>query len=339
MRKYIALVLALACVLGLVGCSNSSIKGIDKATKIEVVQYDKSNGTEIGTVTLTEETDIKHIADNLNSLKLKKMENNDPTVLEYKLVFYNTSGETVETVSIPANDWVGYDGYFHSITSGELDRAYIAGLFNSTKSTHTLEVTENSVGEIGRETFNLSVEISEEDANSLSEIINGATWKEGTTDCTSDCVITIKGHMAYYHSDCGTFNKYNLAEMSAYSSRVQEVNGKSVVLSEKDKITVNTILQKYITLSVDNNSATLDIVEIRDREKEESIPCDTALEKFYEDESNEYYFSVIKSQYIVVTYNDGSSEDIVTALADGRVTMTDLDKFNIEYHIEPKGTN
>ena len=129
MKKLIAIVLALICVLGLVGCSNGSIKGIDKATEIEVVQYDISSGAEIGTVVLTEEADIKHIVDNINSLKLKKMENTDPTVLEYKLVFCNANNEVIETVSIPANDWLGFDGYFHSITSGELDRAYIAGLF------------------------------------------------------------------------------------------------------------------------------------------------------------------------------------------------------------------
>ena len=129
MRKYIALVLALVCVLGLVGCSNSLIKEIDKATKIEVVQYDKSNGTEIGTVALTEEASIKCIVDNLNSLKLKKMSYNEPTVLEYKLTFFNAEGETIETISIPANDWVDFDGSFHSITSGEFDGAYIAGLF------------------------------------------------------------------------------------------------------------------------------------------------------------------------------------------------------------------
>ena len=80
----------------------------------------------------------------------------------------------------------------------------------------------------------------------------------------------------------------------------------------------------------------LEIVEIRDREKEENLPCDTALEKFYEDESNEYYFYVIKSQYVVVTYNDGSSEDIAAALNAGRITVADLDRFNIAYRIEPK---
>ena len=112
MKKLIVLVLALVCVLGLVGCSNGSIQGIDKTTKIEVVQYDKSNGTGIGTVTLTEETSIKHIVDNLISLKLKKMSYNEPTVLEYKLTFFNADGETIETISIPADDWVDFDGSF-----------------------------------------------------------------------------------------------------------------------------------------------------------------------------------------------------------------------------------
>jgi len=54
-----------------------------------------------------------------------------------------------------------------------------------------LEVAENTVAEIGRGTLKLAVEISEEDANSLSEIINSGTWKEETTDCTSDCVINL----------------------------------------------------------------------------------------------------------------------------------------------------
>ena len=57
------------------------------------------------------------------------MNYNEPTVLEYKLTFFNAEGETIETISIPANDWVEVDGSFHSITSGELDRAYIAELF------------------------------------------------------------------------------------------------------------------------------------------------------------------------------------------------------------------
>ena len=124
---------------------------------------------------------------------------------------------------------------------------------NKTANTHTIEATENSVGEIGRETFNLSVEISEDDANALSEIINGGTWKEEITECESDCVINLKGQWAHYNSESGLLNKYNVKDLSVYSSKVQEVSGKSLVLSEEDRTTVNAILEKYITLGFESN--------------------------------------------------------------------------------------
>ena len=78
------------------------------------------------------------------------------------------------------------------------------------------------------------------------------------------------------------------------------------------------------------------IIEIRDRTEEEELVCTEAEELFYEDETTEYYFNVIKSHYIIVTYNNGNSEDIVTALNAGRATIADLDEFGIEYHTEPK---
>ncbi|MBP5166697.1 MAG: hypothetical protein ILP09_05510 [Oscillospiraceae bacterium] len=119
-----------------------------------------------------------------------------------------------------------------------------------TANTHTIEVTENSVGETGRGTFDPSVEISEDDANTLSEIINSGTWEEGPADRESDCVIKLKGHWTYYNSDSGILSRYDLAEMSIYSSKKQEVSGKSSVLSEEDRITVNAILEKYIALGI-----------------------------------------------------------------------------------------
>lgn len=78
------------------------------------------------------------------------------------------------------------------------------------------------------------------------------------------------------------------------------------------------------------------IVEIRDRAEEEHLDCAEAEELFYEDETTAYYFNVIKSHYVMVTYNNGNSEDIVTALNAGRATIADLDQFSIEYHTEPK---
>ncbi len=76
-----------------------------------------------------------------------------------------------------------------------------------------------------------------------------------------------------------------------------------------------------------------EIVKIVDRTKEESIPCDTAMEMFYYDGYTRYYFPAIKSQYVEVRYSNGASEDIVTALNAGRATIKDLDRFEIEYYM------
>lgn len=78
------------------------------------------------------------------------------------------------------------------------------------------------------------------------------------------------------------------------------------------------------------------IISIRDRVEEEGFSTLTSLEFFYEDENTKYYFPVIKSQFIIVTYLNGDSEDIVTALEAGRATIADLDRFGIKYCTEPK---
>ncbi|MBQ8831578.1 MAG: hypothetical protein IJ017_08265 [Oscillospiraceae bacterium] len=78
------------------------------------------------------------------------------------------------------------------------------------------------------------------------------------------------------------------------------------------------------------------VVDIYDRAEEEQLPCDEALELFYEDETNEYYFSCIKSHYIMVMDNTGRTVDVVTALNEGLITITDLDRYGIEYYTEPK---
>ena len=78
------------------------------------------------------------------------------------------------------------------------------------------------------------------------------------------------------------------------------------------------------------------VVDIYDRAEEENLPCDEAMELFYEDETNEYYFSCIKSQYIMVMDSTGRTTDVVTALNEGLITIDDLDYYGIEYFAVPK---
>ena len=81
---------------------------------------------------------------------------------------------------------------------------------------------------------------------------------------------------------------------------------------------------------------TTHVVDIWDRTKTEQIACDTALEKFWEDETNEYYFACIKSQYIIVMDSTGKTVDVVTALNEGLITIETLDSYGIKYDTRPK---
>lgn len=74
-----------------------------------------------------------------------------------------------------------------------------------------------------------------------------------------------------------------------------------------------------------------------DKTKEkEDFSCDTALEKFYEDDKYVYYWNCIKNNYMLVRYDDGDEETISEALKQKHIDINILDKFNINYIKEEK---
>lgn len=99
------------------------------------------------------------------------------------------------------------------------------------------------------------------------------------------------------------------------------------------------VLIEIEDVSVDIPGATTFIVDIWDRTKEEQLDCADAIEIFYEDETAEYYFSCIKSHYVMVMDNTGRTVDIVTALNEGLATIADLDYYGIDYFTAPKTGN
>lgn len=73
-------------------------------------------------------------------------------------------------------------------------------------------------------------------------------------------------------------------------------------------------------------------ITIIDKTKDiKDFVCAEALEEFYRDEKYVYYYNCIKSNYIVVRYNDGTEETVKDALKNNRIEIGDLDKFNISY--------
>lgn len=73
--------------------------------------------------------------------------------------------------------------------------------------------------------------------------------------------------------------------------------------------------------------------EIIDESKNiKDFTCAEALEEIYRDDEYIYFLSCMKSEYIKVNYSPNHfSENITTALKEGRVKISDLDIFKIDY--------
>ncbi len=125
MKKLLSCILLLTLVFLLIGCAN--LGDLSTTTKIVVTKY-----TEVGevaeTVTVTETEKIQHICDNLNSLQLTRKDPSEGLAKTYELTFI-ARGTTLRTVFITSNEWLAFDGYTHAPVKGELDLAYIKGLF------------------------------------------------------------------------------------------------------------------------------------------------------------------------------------------------------------------
>ncbi len=64
---------------------------------------------------------------------------------------------------------------------------------------------------------------------------------------------------------------------------------------------------------------------------------DEAIDVFYEDEYYKYLFGTMpQHEYVIVKYSDGSTQNVKEALEEGRITVFDLDKYDIEYLKAPK---
>lgn len=73
---------------------------------------------------------------------------------------------------------------------------------------------------------------------------------------------------------------------------------------------------------------------IIDEAEEQKIPCASALQPFYEDESYTYFWSCEKNSHIIVKYNDGTKVLVSDALKNGDIKISDLDKNNVKYYKE-----
>lgn len=105
-------------------------------------------------------------------------------------------------------------------------------------------------------------------------------------------------------------------------------NGVFIVRKKKDFKCKPLIVEEVKKLVITN---------IIDKTKEdENFKCSNNKEILFVDDKNIYYFPCPKSEFIVVEYDDGTSENIKEAVSKGIILMSDLEKFKIDYLVEKK---
>ncbi len=100
-------------------------------------------------------------------------------------------------------------------------------------------------------------------------------------------------------------------------------------------------LYNFITVEfvIDDNvkNKVKELKEIVDNTLDDKdFACSQALEEIYQDDNYTYYFNCIKSNYVIVKYTDNTSETVKNALKKKRISIEDLDKYNIKYLKEAK---
>ena len=111
-----------------------------------------------------------------------------------------------------------------------------------------------------------------------------------------------------------------------------DVNSKDTTSQNAENISETVSEEISEEVSKDNLEQLTFVIENRMRETE-AFP--DAVEEIYRDDEMVYWFPSIMSGVYVVVYSDGTEQGIKEALAEGKVSIADLDRFNIEYLKSP----
>lgn len=129
MRKLIALILILACIANLVGCSSKMSLDIAGANKIELC-----SGNDGIIVVVADEESIRYITDNINALQFSKGKSSkDSTGWSYWLKWYDSEDNLIEELVVMSEYQIDYKGSFYSgmDADAEIDITFFDTLLNA----------------------------------------------------------------------------------------------------------------------------------------------------------------------------------------------------------------
>ncbi len=114
MKKYIAMVLSLICVLGLTGCIGKSVRyDIGQASTIII-----KSGLTSEEVRISDSELISKITEDINSLRFEKTaESNDEMNYIYMLTWLDEKSNVIETVTVTSENGyqIRHNGYYYKV--------------------------------------------------------------------------------------------------------------------------------------------------------------------------------------------------------------------------------
>lgn len=130
MKKLIALLLALVCVLGLLGCSDKNVTfDIGTASTINI-----KSGLTGDEVNIADNEFIQNITENINSLRFEKTSATDGKVgYAYMLTWFDTEDNQIATITITEENGyqISHDGYYYKVGADlSIDTALIDEMLN-----------------------------------------------------------------------------------------------------------------------------------------------------------------------------------------------------------------
>ena len=107
-----------------------------------------------------------------------------------------------------------------------------------------LKVKENTVTVLNDEAL-ITEELTNIEVETITQILDSHTWNaKDKNNCDNDYAFVFNGELIYYHSECATFTKYKLADMTSLSAQEPDTACETITISETEKEKVNAIIQK-----------------------------------------------------------------------------------------------